>query len=1803
MGASKLGRWLLALFVTMSVTFGVQIPAIADDGVNLVVDDKTGAMAVEVDTDVADTTKEVAGELRSLGLDKSSANVAAKDVLKVPSLKAAGSGRIALDDDVPRQGDGSNIESLELWWVTPDTVDNHDAQLLYIKPQEDEDWIVRMRLNYALSGEHDYNPEDIRITVPDTMFANRDGNRSGIKLTIPYPEAPNKSQAFMWSHDIENGVYVLTNTRKLSAATKGFIEFAWSGLTPHKLVDMADSKAFQATIEVSTHKDNIIGLSSNELVARFDTEQVVDRSTKYAIGNPSWVTASSIPADKRIAGEEEYVLVNWYMYCNHYGNTEFMLQGVDQVMDEYNGFILDSSLTGRHDNKEYSLFNGWARAGEIGNLRVTVAYPGSQFEPDTTYVLKNRITYTLTEKDPECNGDPQKVTTTVANASVNFRWHLPVFEDPTGHFMLNKIGNDGANGRASAPYWSRSYRRADLYHDLDVRNYTREFHNTDDGYGIYPSALNDLRDGKDVEVAYTVESIGYMAPWQLDGDPRIEASYGRKPVSMVTYDTDETRDAQVYLAGNQVLNVGTDYDYKAVEFPIKPNIGKLVGKNINPDGSFVARHAGDGTFLYSSDSDVSKIPVITLEGKIGGSWKKLADIDWSSGACRVTTENGALVAPNNSNNRINLPAGVTQLRSTVTSTNAYLWYYFRPILMVHPSDEFTSTIETLFSVTNMPKLGIYNTASMYAYDSSHDLIVEFHKNAMDELRGYTTDIAVYPYKNGQTNLSDAYVDYVKREVRIHYTARVEEKSVITDRATYDLAVENGDIVPETAGVWYDLLPIGIRPDLNSIRLRNGDTIVSKRAIDNWRDSGRTMMIVETEMTPVPTRNNNEDPWMDVPRIEFDAKYNFDSIADYGTVAHNVIAFESKAKDEIGTVKDYSGEADDSHGTANVSTKLAFADEAECDLMDDLNEKSEKANFVYAGTTTVMDFLNAAQTSLSKDVRVNDSTVWGEGTYYGDPEHNKLTVYEGGHYSYRLRMMSNINTVSKQLILYDSFENFYAGDGNDEIDIDAPRWQGYFRSIDLTQLRELDIAPVVYYSTVDNLELSDETDPTKGNAINLNLDNANIWVKADDYDGNLDDIEAIAIDCRRKTDGSEFELDAEQAVSVEIHMQAPSGDDARLYISQKGVWGDSAHAYNNAYLTCESLQGTIAGGYVPGTGDAENFVRKDYTKIGLMEHNIPVKKVWDDDDDRDGYRPESVTFHLYADGEDTGLSKTCSADDGWECSFDHVPYTDPEGNKIIYTVREDVPAHYSARVASFGEGFVVTNTHDIDLRRGEGDKTWVDTPGENMPANIRVSVLADGVRVKSQVISPNDEGDWEYLFEDLPVYRDHGERIIYTVQEEGADPSFIVEYDGFNITNTWHPYGDLEIHKRLTNTTTDFMDKKFTLMLSFNDESGNPLSGDFEWESTSGATGTISSGGTLEIGNDETIRVKELPRGTRYSIEEADAPGYTLRADGLTGVIRPNEIVYANLENIYSATGGVTFKANKTLSGRDMTRYQFRFQLLSETGELLKTAANDAEGNVAFGAVGYTEADAGHTYTYRIVEVDRGKSGYTYDDSEYTATVAVVDNGDGTLSTNVTYKRGSETVAIPEFANEYHAEGSTTIKAWKVLDGGQDLGDGDFTFNLVDESGNVIQTATNDATGSIVFDPLEYDESDAGKKFKYAVVEVKGSDETVIYDDSVFGYAVTVVDNGDGTLTCSQGYLEATSGDDGITYGDTTVDPPVFHNRLQDGGLAITKRITDDTPEEHQNDEFTFHVQLTGENLPETITYELEPIGDSSGNNS
>ncbi|MSS58240.1 Cna B-type domain-containing protein [Erysipelotrichaceae bacterium Oil+RF-744-GAM-WT-6] len=184
-------------------------------------------------------------------------------------------------------------------------------------------------------------------------------------------------------------------------------------------------------------------------------------------------------------------------------------------------------------------------------------------------------------------------------------------------------------------------------------------------------------------------------------------------------------------------------------------------------------------------------------------------------------------------------------------------------------------------------------------------------------------------------------------------------------------------------------------------------------------------------------------------------------------------------------------------------------------------------------------------------------------------------------------------------------------------------------------------------------------------------------------------------------------------------------------------------------------------------------------------SVTVTKVWDDGNNQDGIRPESVQVQLYADGKASGDPVTLNSDGNWTYTWDNLDQM-KSGTEIVYTAEEvtSIDGYTSSVSGNAAEGFTITNTHTPEIKRIVGTKTWDDNNNQDgkRPDHITVKLLADGNEVRSTVV--NSSTSWAYSFNDLPKYRD-GHEISYSVIED-AVPDYSTEITGYDITNSYTP---------------------------------------------------------------------------------------------------------------------------------------------------------------------------------------------------------------------------------------------------------------------------------------------------------------------------------------------------------------------------------------------------------------------------------
>ena len=237
-------------------------------------------------------------------------------------------------------------------------------------------------------------------------------------------------------------------------------------------------------------------------------------------------------------------------------------------------------------------------------------------------------------------------------------------------------------------------------------------------------------------------------------------------------------------------------------------------------------------------------------------------------------------------------------------------------------------------------------------------------------------------------------------------------------------------------------------------------------------------------------------------------------------------------------------------------------------------------------------------------------------------------------------------------------------------------------------------------------------------------------------------------------------------------------------------------------------------------------------------------------------------------------------------------------------------------------------------------------------------------------------------------------------------------------------------------------------------------------------------------------------------------------------VTSGETEFVNTYATNSVESSVTDKieVTKVLDGRDLKDGEFSFELREikgEDSELIETVKNDANGNVAFSPIKYTEAGE-HTYT--LSEVKGNAGGVTYDEAVCTVVTTISDNGKGQLVATHRLKDAEDVKKI-EFKNAYNLtpkDSSVThkITAYKSLTG-RDLKSDEFEFELV-EGDKVVATGKNSYDGMIAMSSIRYTEPG---EHTYTLREVHGGTKSngITYDGTTYTIVTTVTDNGDGTL--------------------------------------------------------------------------------------
>lgn len=463
-------------------------------------------------------------------------------------------------------------------------------------------------------------------------------------------------------------------------------------------------------------------------------------------------------------------------------------------------------------------------------------------------------------------------------------------------------------------------------------------------------------------------------------------------------------------------------------------------------------------------------------------------------------------------------------------------------------------------------------------------------------------------------------------------------------------------------------------------------------------------------------------------------------------------------------------------------------------------------------------------------------------------------------------------------------------------------------------------------------------------------------------------------------------------------------------------------------------------------------------------------------------------------------------------------------------------------------------------------------GAPMPASTSVHNDVDGKVDFGKITFTLD--DLNKAVGEKPEKREH--TFTYTVTESGevagvtndAKPSrevsFTVTDDGKgNLRVSRKPDGDAAFTFTNTYNVTPVETSVTEQITATKVLDGRDLKeGEFSFELVEGdkvvATGTNDAEGNIMMSavkyteaGEHTYTLREVNGGTtskgitysdtKYTIETT----ITDNGDGtLSATHELKSATPATFKNTYSVTpldAELDFDLSKVISGREWTDGdEFSFTITAPDGAPLPDPAtvtvskHDAKDGIAaikFGKIRYT---ATGTYKYEIRENAGSTVGMTYDAHVATAEVTVTENGDGSLTANVTKKENGR------FTNTYRTELNYTAAGglWlsKYLDG-RPMTEGQFTFTVTpadDASARALgllpgansfkSPAAAEATVGLI-DILAgheviFTQADVGKTFTYTVAEKNDGQPGYTYDDAVRTVTIAIADDTAGTLTAT-----------------------------------------------------------------------------------
>lgn len=509
---------------------------------------------------------------------------------------------------------------------------------------------------------------------------------------------------------------------------------------------------------------------------------------------------------------------------------------------------------------------------------------------------------------------------------------------------------------------------------------------------------------------------------------------------------------------------------------------------------------------------------IAIFARIGTEWKQVAEYDLQTKTYKNIDEAYVKSA---SGDEIFFKDGAKGVCFTCTNG------YYKTLFDVYPDI-------TLNRTSNAVALAGTTSDKIRVSNDSHFIVTQNDKTLYERIAS-GTDYVQRVIRESEIKKDVIQTKNMKRNKCFDVTWRINVQEKYTDN--------NGlHYIFQQSGKFYDLLPAGGILNTSSITVSASGTNLelgeySYETIDNYRNSGRTMLVITI---PEPTK--------DKYYLTYQTSHSYDSINDYGKNLLNSVAYE--------TGNDKIGEGFPDNG-GNITDK---------EFMTNLDDKTDATKFLYAEARYSINIAMAAATGLKKQIKSSTDKQYSYET----------TVRLNEDYSYRVRLRNDAVTKSKDIVFFDSLENFYQKNSETAPTITSD-WKGTLTGINVNNLVYKNISPVVYLSKIDSMNIHKHHD------LNEVVNGENVWIEYDDFASKygIDKATAIAVDASTMIDGGDFVMSEKESISFDIYMKAPGEDESGK---------TDPITYNNIYVCRTALRDDGED-----ITEVPQFYHQDYTK--------------------------------------------------------------------------------------------------------------------------------------------------------------------------------------------------------------------------------------------------------------------------------------------------------------------------------------------------------------------------------------------------------------------------------------------------------------------------------------------------------------------------------------------------------------------------------------------------------------------------------